>query len=806
MSVSYNKMFSYLHSQAGRAVIFVMAFVAAAALILIILYTKGTMFAGVPTTINYQGRYRENGVFITGTRAFKFRVTNNDATEIYWTSSIVDLTVEKGLFSYTINAYAADWAGSSPYLEVYVGPAGSGDAQLIQMSPREQFLAAAYTIYSTSAAYSTKTGVGDANYVAKFTATNVVGNSILYNDSTGVGLGTVSPNSKLEIVSGVTHAYPTMGLTYGSMTITPVGTADRSTSLTFRANNGGVLATGAQAGIYVQSSGSYGTKLYFGTTDNYTTGSQVRMFMDHLGKVGIGTTVPGDKLSLDGNLTLFGGGKVNIYTDAGSTLIGYYGGSRNGDASLISSSAGKWLRLGNMNSHISLWGNNGAETDDTPQFIVTTTTNVGIGVVSPVYRIASSGTTTTARTWTSRRNLFLIGYYNDGGTNACGISNNIYLNDSDAWINADGANQGAFLKLTNAGTLSMWGTKTAGGTDLTEMFRFTASSDLVSFPNGNVGFGNTDPAQKLDISGDLYLTSSTANTIFFGNIGVAAPGAGSAGEKIQIYGTAGTVGSDDCAIGIENNHMWFNTSGAFAWSEDGTERIRLNTTGLGIGTTHPDLKLDVNGYIGSWEYGATGGWKLGRWPTNASNNTYLYLSRGNTPLYQDLAIGGLYASGAQRYAPVDDAAEIVSVDPKDKYELGDVVIADPHRDLRVRKNMKAYDERVIGVISDHRTASLLLRGGSGINNPEDLLTSRIKKPMAIAGPVMVKVVLENGNIERGDFLTSSSTPGYAMKCPMGTKEQKLKAIGAIIGKAMEEFKADDKGKKTGLIPMILALQ
>jgi hypothetical protein len=59
------------------------------------------------------------------------------------------------------------------------------------------------------------------------------------------------------------------------------------------------------------------------------------------------------------------------------------------------------------------------------------------------------------------------------------------------------------------------------------------------------------------------------------------------------------------------------------------------------------------------------------------------------------------------------------------------------------------------------------------------------QPIVIAGRVPVKVTNENGNIEPGDFLTSSATqPGYAMKA---TK------AGPVIGQALQQF-SDATGK------------
>jgi hypothetical protein len=50
--------------------------------------------------------------------------------------------------------------------------------------------------------------------------------------------------------------------------------------------------------------------------------------------------------------------------------------------------------------------------------------------------------------------------------------------------------------------------------------------------------------------------------------------------------------------------------------------------------------------------------------------------------------------------------------------------------------------------------------------------------VALSGRVPVKVSLENGEIKKGDYLTSSSTPGVAMKA--------LRP-GPVVGKALEGF-------------------
>jgi len=106
--------------------------------------------------------------------------------------------------------------------------------------------------------------------------------------------------------------------------------------------------------------------------------------------------------------------------------------------------------------------------------------------------------------------------------------------------------------------------------------------------------------------------------------------------------------------------------------------------------------------------------------------------------------------------------------------LGDVVVIDPDHDERVIKSYKANDPTVAGVIS---TEPAMLIGKA--DSPT---------PLALAGRVPVKASAENGPIQRGDLLTTSNTPGHAMKAdPVLISGIPFYAPGTIIGKAMGEL-------------------
>ncbi len=134
-----------------------------------------------------------------------------------------------------------------------------------------------------------------------------------------------------------------------------------------------------------------------------------------------------------------------------------------------------------------------------------------------------------------------------------------------------------------------------------------------------------------------------------------------------------------------------------------------------------------------------------------------------------------------------DCAEDFDVSGADKAEPGTVMVLGNEGALS--ESQRAYDKRVAGVIS-----------GAGNYKPGIVLdkrqTSSNRQPVALMGKVFCKVDATFGAIEAGDLLTTSSTPGHAMKT-----SDPFKAFGAVIGKALRPL---TEGQ--GLIPILIALQ
>jgi hypothetical protein len=228
-------------------------------------------------------------------------------------------------------------------------------------------------------------------------------------------------------------------------------------------------------------------------------------------------------------------------------------------------------------------------------------------------------------------------------------------------------------------------------------------------------------------------------------------------KRASIY----AVSEDTTAGYNRQTGLVFYTSG---FDASQAERVRIDHSGnVGIGTTNPgttyaNTKLEVNGYI----------------QTDAG----IYFPGNPTPQTQPWT--GTVCGG--------DYAESVDVSGDRKhYEPGDVLVIDPNTPGKFLKSAAPYSTSVSGIYSTK--PGTLGRRQTTEQSPDEV-------PMAVVGIVPAKVSAENGAVQPGDLLVSSSKIGYAMK---GTDRSQM--LGAIIGKAMGNL---DSG--TGVMEVLVTLQ
>jgi hypothetical protein len=214
--------------------------------------------------------------------------------------------------------------------------------------------------------------------------------------------------------------------------------------------------------------------------------------------------------------------------------------------------------------------------------------------------------------------------------------------------------------------------------------------------------------------------------------------AGIRGSSVEGRGIEGWATKAEGVVGISTNGngMWGQTDGA------GTGVVGTSKSGIGV-------------------HGA-GGRLAG-------------LFEGNVEVTGDLS------------CPNADCAEEFDISGTVNVEPGTVMVLGPEGALF--ESHQPYDRRVAGVIS-----------GAGLYKPAIVLDkSRIRgnrQPVALMGKVYCKVDAQFGSIEVGDLLTTSPTPGHAMKTT-----DSHRAFGAVIGKALRPL-SDGQG----LIPILIALQ
>lgn len=234
------------------------------------------------------------------------------------------------------------------------------------------------------------------------------------------------------------------------------------------------------------------------------------------------------------------------------------------------------------------------------------------------------------------------------------------------------------------------------------------------------------------------------------------------------------------SLNLDHANSWLATQSFKGGIEVGTSPNPVVVTAggnVGIGVTTPINKLDVAGgqtigvgYAGSY--------------TAPSNGLLIQGNVGigvSAPSYHlDVAGGARFGCGDSVLSngPTSSCSDIAEVYQSDgSVGLGEIVAVSKQSNI-VTKSSTAYQKGMIGVYST--SPGLLVGGQTILGSSGNLGGNNI--PVALAGRAPVKVSDENGLIQVGDYLTSSSIPGVAMKAIRP---------GPVIGQALEPFDVPD---------------
>ena len=570
-----------------------------------------------------------------------------------------------------------------------------------------------------------------------------------------------------------------------------VGIGLTSPQFRFHIQDGGILATGGTETLAVAGAGTrliwYPAKSAFRAgriTGSQWNDAQIGDYSFVLGGennqangswAGI---VGGRDSTASGNDSFLGGGQTNTASGTHAGIVGGTANTANANHSFLAGGQSNQT-TGTESGIVAGIGNTASATRT---FVAGGQTNRASGAWAAVI----GGTTNTA----SADKAFVAGGQNNqasgawastvGGRNntALGLRSFMAGGESNRITGVhSGIIGGSNHTVTGDETLVAGGQNHSTNPGQTSNGLVGGTDNLVSANNAFVGGGQSHRAEA-DFTGLIGgISNRTAGLKAF--IGGGENNT-SGGSWAATIGGADNQADGDYSLASGRNmqltsaadrtFVWGNSSGGLSVPTPDAFLVYSSNVSMGVGLTNPTARLHVAG------------------------NIKAVLPDLDNTLSTVRAMQ--YRSSTQEIGY--DVAELFET--SEEVEPGDVLVIDDTQTIKLRKSREPYDPKVAGVVS--QAPAIVFEGPQlQIAPPPGGFTKGTKPPVALAGRILCKVTTENGEIQAGDFLTSSSVAGHAMKA-----EEEEKSRGAIVGMALESFKGGPNNEGKGRITILVTLQ
>ena len=447
------------------------------------------------------------------------------------------------------------------------------------------------------------TGTGTANYITKWSGTNTLTNSVMYDDGTNIGIGIITPQALLDVNGNI---YNRSGAIYTN---------------TIAGYTTNIVSINANTNFYVPSG-------------NVSIGTTSPDAIFHVAKSNAGDV--GGQIVIDNfaGSTLGNTAEISFLTNSGASASG--SGTRNARILAVNENASN----GAANMQFHTW--NGSASAE--RMRITSGGNVGIGTASP---------STKLHLYDANDDVTLKIHPGDGGADSIiefhGQGGNIITEGFQIWYDNNVGDVHLGTTFNDNAAAIRFHTKT-GASKSTSNERMTITGD------GNVGIGTTSPDYKLKVAGTFYALGTTIGSTLYvsdvitGNNGIninAAKGlnlynaannsaftlynSGSSGES-KLVMTGGSVGintnSPSARLDVyQSGSSVFNVAGSQGqlfsitdslsgslmsvndisgipilevFSDDrvvagtfGSNALVVNGSSVGIGTASPSTRLEV---------------------------------------------------------------------------------------------------------------------------------------------------------------------------------------------------------------------